>query len=408
MNLSALYNHIAAMLHTDVSVWTPDCRLLQRYPQCADPADPWLVNPDFQAAVFSDLADFPILAVINQKAAYVITPLQEGYCLIGPARLQFPENVYRQIEVKNCSDTEMNGLTFCASEDLLRYGLLLCGLWQDHPMAEFECAMRNYRRPSAENALKQHSESIYRFREEGQAHNSYAQEERMLKAIETGDFQLLQASRQEKGGGGMGVSSDDPIRNGKNLAETVIILASRACIRGGVDPEVAFSLCDAYMRQVEELQGMQEMMKLPALIESMQYKLTRMVHERKATREKAEQGNETPIIRSCKQYVSRHLHEKLTVQQIAEALSIHPNYLTSLFSKEEGVSLYQYILDEKLRTARELLIYSSKPIIEIAHTLAFSSQSHMGRLFRQRYGAAPREYRDSHGWAAIEQREEGS
>ena len=394
MNLSVMYDHIASSLQTQVTLWTQQGHLLGRYTKRIDLDGEWLADESFYMPFWSERVDYPSLAAVNCALVYAAVPLDEAICLIGPVRLLFPENVYRQIEIKNAPQIEEKQFPIYSAEEVLDWALLLFRLCRDSTMSAYECYMRSCRLPQANQAYVQHAQTLYRFREEDEKHNSYEQERHMLQAIENGDFDLLDASRKEQSAGALGVTSRDPVRNGKNLAETVITLCSRACIRGGVDPEVGFSLCDSYMRQVEDMQSMEEMKKLPTLMENMQFTMTRLVHNLRTSRSQRDTADEAPIAAACKRYVSRHLHEKLKVQDIADALSIHPNYLTNVFGASEGVSLHQYILAEKLRTARQLLMYSTKSASEIALTLGFSSQSHMGALFKKQFGLTPKEFRD--------------
>ena len=70
------------------------------------------------------------------------------------------------------------------------------------------------------------------------------------------------------------------------------------------------------------------------------------------------------------------------------------NFLTSLFHREEGISLYQYILAQKIDLAKNLLIYSDYSYIDIANYLGFTSQSHLGACFKAATGMTLREYRN--------------
>lgn len=397
MNLSVMYEHIAYQLQTQVTTWSQDGHLLGRYTTRTDLDEKQLTDEQIYRQMISYADDYPVLVTANGELVYALVPLENLHCVIGPVRLLFPKNVYRQAQIPEAKDMDGSLFPICTAEEVLDYALLLFRLCGESTMVDYECYMRNCDLPQATHAYVHHTKTLYSFREEGGRHNPYEQEQRIMQAIESGDFGLLDASRKEQASGGFGVSSRDPIRNGKNLAETNIVLCSRACIRGGVDPEVGFSLCDSYMQQVENMLTIEEMKKLPTLIENMQYTMTRLVHDLKEERKKASPEEEAPLIQKCKQYISLHLHEKLKVQDIANALYVHPNYLTNCFSEAEGMPLHQYIVSEKLRTARQLLIYSPKPISEIALTLSFASQSHLGTLFRKKYGMSPKEYRDRHG-----------
>lgn len=74
---------------------------------------------------------------------------------------------------------------------------------------------------------------------------------------------------------------------------------------------------------------------------------------------------------------------------------LNPAYLSRLFRKETGMVLTDYILQEKMRRASELLVLSDSSISEIADSLGYGNFSYFARLFRKVYGVTPHEYRKS-------------
>lgn len=75
---------------------------------------------------------------------------------------------------------------------------------------------------------------------------------------------------------------------------------------------------------------------------------------------------------------------------------MHPNYLSSVFKEHEGISLYQYVLDEKINLVKNLLIYSTYTFSEIASYLGFSSQSHLGKVFKKLTGTTLQQYKNKY------------
>ncbi len=57
----------------------------------------------------------------------------------------------------------------------------------------------------------------------------------------------------------------------------------------------------------------------------------------------------------------------------------------------------QYILTEKINLAKNLLVYTQSDISDIASTIGFSSQSHIGTVFRKQTGMTPAQYRKQYG-----------
>lgn len=220
-------------------------------------------------------------------------------------------------------------------------------------------------------------------------HNSYDQEIRELGAIEAGDTKMLEKSWKEFAIGTIGTMAPDSLRNEKNNGIVVVTNSSRAAIRGGLSPEVSFTLSDIYICKIELVTTPGDAMKLARDAE---FLYASLVHDLKS------EGKTLPTlsnehVEKCKDYIFRHLHEKISVFDIAEAIELNPDYLSSLFKKNEGISLSEYLSREKISLAKNLLIYSNYTYSEIANYLGFSSQSHLGEKFRKIAGYTLKEYR---------------
>ena len=70
-------------------------------------------------------------------------------------------------------------------------------------------------------------------------------------------------------------------------------------------------------------------------------------------------------------------------------LGYHPFYLNELFKKEEGITVHQYVLKQKLAKAHELITSTQMTIEEISVICGFSSQSHLSYAFKKALGFLP-------------------
>ena len=75
--------------------------------------------------------------------------------------------------------------------------------------------------------------------------------------------------------------------------------------------------------------------------------------------------------------------------------SLHLNYSTisEIFSKSEGITLEQYIINTRLEKVKELLVYSEYTLTEIAHVTGFSSINHMSGQFKELTGLPPSHFK---------------
>jgi AraC-like DNA-binding protein len=123
---------------------------------------------------------------------------------------------------------------------------------------------------------------------------------------------------------------------------------------------------------------------------------TRFYDRQFITRENIGQG----IIKQFEQHLNEYLrHEKLqeiglpTVSFFADTLNLSPNYFGDLIKKETGKSAIEYIHLKLLEYAKEKIMDKTKSISEISYQLGFKYPQHFTRLFKQKVGVSPNEYR---------------
>jgi AraC family transcriptional regulator len=80
---------------------------------------------------------------------------------------------------------------------------------------------------------------------------------------------------------------------------------------------------------------------------------------------------------------------------LSEELHLEYNYLSSLFSSVEGITLEQYIIHQKIERAKELLFYDELNLTQIADKLGYSSVSHLSAQFKKITGLTPSELKKS-------------
>lgn len=90
-------------------------------------------------------------------------------------------------------------------------------------------------------------------------------------------------------------------------------------------------------------------------------------------------------------YIHAHIYEKLTTSIVAAGLNYSVSYLCAAFKQETGVTLTDYIQQEKILQARYLLEQNKKPA-DVSRLLEFSSPSYFGSVFRKLVGMSPGEY----------------
>ena len=102
--------------------------------------------------------------------------------------------------------------------------------------------------------------------------------------------------------------------------------------------------------------------------------------------------NET-IIRKTINYIENNLDSQLNLDEIAKEAAYSKYHLNRVFFECVGCTIYKYIQMRRLTVAAEKLVYTKKPVIEIAHEANYSSQESFTFAFRRLYGYPPQKYR---------------
>lgn len=214
-------------------------------------------------------------------------------------------------------------------------------------------------------------------------------EQNLCRMIEEGSpryKEMLKASSLMSSG--MKVDYGDTLRSHKNNILVLLILCSRASMRGGLSSEIAYNLNDYYAQKIEQCQSMADTTKLGAQI--LEDYVARV-------RESRENPDISDSIRNSCEYIKAHLTEPIHVKKLAQQSGYAEYYFSHKFKKEMGVSVKEYILHEKIEQAKVMLTSSDESIQKIGDSLAFGSRSYFYTCFQKAEGMSPSEYRNTKG-----------
>ena len=217
-------------------------------------------------------------------------------------------------------------------------------------------------------------------------HNTYFIEQKLLSMIQQGNIHAMEQYLSDLPAIRSGILAKNQLRQDKNLFIVTATLVSRAAIQGGMDIEDAFSLSDTFIQRCE-------LLNYPSQIRNLQYHMlldyaNRMHHIRYG-------DNPSGLVLKITNYIEHHLSEPITAEILARELFLSRPYLSMKFKKETGISLTDFIQNEKIEEAKKLLCHSSKSMTAISSYLGFSSPSHFTRVFKKCTGQTPHKYRIS-------------
>lgn len=93
-------------------------------------------------------------------------------------------------------------------------------------------------------------------------------------------------------------------------------------------------------------------------------------------------------------YIESHLEQKSDLETIADALHYSKYYLHRIFTETVGMTMHDYIRRRQLTEAAKLLVFSDRPVLEIALLSGYGSQQAFSDIFKAMYKKTPGQYRE--------------
>lgn len=103
------------------------------------------------------------------------------------------------------------------------------------------------------------------------------------------------------------------------------------------------------------------------------------------------------IVGTVKRYVREHIQEDIYIADIARQVYINEQYLMRTFKKTTGISILEFITNERVWLAKELLVNTDYPVKQVADSVGYGNYSYFTKLFKRNTGLTPQAYRRTHG-----------
>ena len=236
--------------------------------------------------------------------------------------------------------------------------------------------------PSEHSGLEQ---SLFNQREEAEFHIPPDFEDGICTAIEAGNRMQLEHCLATPYRGRVGRMSSNELFQQRYSFICIATLVSRAAIRGGLPPEIAFSLSDFYCQRNDLMTDVAQIQELT---------FTMLIDYCDRVSALQQKPAVSPVIEDCLSYISVHLHETITLPQLSSHCGLCGRSLSMRFKKEMGVSITEYIHQEKMQEAEYLLRHSGYTISEITSFLNYPSQSYFTQIFKSHHNMTPVQFRN--------------
>lgn len=222
-------------------------------------------------------------------------------------------------------------------------------------------------------------------------HSSYEWERMYCSFVRNGDVagarrfmdQIVQSGKSIT----VGNVSKNELTMTKYLGVSLIAVVTRVAIDSGADELKCYQISDEYIQLMDACNDPE---KLVVHMFSAAETMIQAVHEAK------EVAENNLYYKRCREYISNHLGEKITVNDLSELCGLTPNYMSYIFKKLSGKTITDYILEQRIQVAKRLLLTGEHNTAEIAAFLNFNSHSYFIACFKKQVGETPRHWKMYH------------
>lgn len=175
------------------------------------------------------------------------------------------------------------------------------------------------------------------------------------------------------------------LRDSKDYTITLNTLLRKTVEQAGVHPIHIDSVSNRNIQMIEQLSS----------IEQCQSFRSKMIRTYCLLVRKHNLKNYSLLTQKIITYVDTELCADLSLKALSERLSVNASYLSTLFKKEMGMSLTDFVNHRRISHAQKLLISTEMPIKSVALKCGIPDVYYFSRLFKRITGTTPKAYRNN-------------
>jgi len=179
--------------------------------------------------------------------------------------------------------------------------------------------------------------------------------------------------------------STDQVRNIKNYCIVCNTLMRKAAERGGVHPLHLDETSSDFAMRVETLTSFSEG---AALMREMVRTYCRLVRHHSVR-------PFSPLIQKTVAYIDSDLSGDLSLSTLASLQSVNASYLSTLFRRETGKTVTEYVTEMRMDAAAQLLRTTHLQIQTVSQHCGMSDVNYFSKVFKRHFGVTPKQFRDS-------------
>lgn len=213
----------------------------------------------------------------------------------------------------------------------------------------------------------------------------YAFENEMLLAVSQGLSHKAQLMLSHLGELSMEQRTSDPLRNLKNYCVVMNTLLRKAAEKGGVHPLYLDKVSSDFARQIE----------LASTTPAIHSLMTEMMQSYCHLVKKHAMDRYSSPVRKTLACIDTDLTGDLTLHALASTQNLSPGYLSSLFRKETGQTLTDYVNSKRMEHAAQLLRTTALQVQTVAQYCGIPDVNYFSKVFKRYVGLSPKEFRQS-------------
>ena len=111
-------------------------------------------------------------------------------------------------------------------------------------------------------------------------------------------------------------------------------------------------------------------------------------------REAVSKGTNGSLLKAARSYIEQNFdNEDISLNTVASTVNLSPNYFSTVFSQEMGMTFIEYLTRVRMEKAKELLRSSSMKTAEIAYAVGYKDSHYFSYLFKKTQHCTPREFK---------------
>lgn len=167
----------------------------------------------------------------------------------------------------------------------------------------------------------------------------------------------------------------------------LIIVISRAAVDAGADINEIFLINENFTENIDDFTDLED---LSIWVTNMLQRFISFTFE-------FDKVKHADAVYKVIEYIKANFQKRMTLEEIAASTYLSKTYLSSLFKKETGYSISEYINRVRIERSKSLLLEENISIIDIANLCGFEDQSYFTKVFKNIVGITPKKYRENRG-----------